>query len=164
MSVTLYRGFKYRGTIHELLQTVEDFRPWIHAQAQDQLNRFLGSNGPKFTDWLDMRTELKRTGMRNSLVDTDFQIVVFPRMKGWIGIVYTEHEAWFQKWLSLPKVSEYGYWNNTDAPENVSDRAWRQRRHDWGRALLSKEPGIPAMHGLTIDVSDPFGPSPNTQF
>lgn len=160
MSTKIYTGFKFRGTIHELLDTIETFRPWIAARAQEQLGRFLVPGQVKMTDWLDMRRQMKRTGERNPLVDTDFQICVFPRLKGWIGIVYTEHDAWFREWLSLPKVSEYWYWDNSDAPKGMPARAWRQRRHDWERALLNKGHGVPAMHGLTIDVSDPLGPMP----
>jgi len=36
-----------------------------------------------------------------------------------------------------PYVEEYGYWNNTDQPEHVTDRQWRARRDTWEKICLS---------------------------
>jgi len=30
-----------------------------------------------------------------------------------------------------PYVEEYGYWNNTDRPENLTNRQWETRRKNW---------------------------------
>ena len=32
-------------------------------------------------------------------------------------------------------IQRYSYWNNTDRPDNVSPREWKQREKDWDRAL-----------------------------
>jgi hypothetical protein len=34
-----------------------------------------------------------------------------------------------------PALEEYGYWNNTDRPDHVSDRAWSRRAKTWGAML-----------------------------
>lgn len=34
-------------------------------------------------------------------------------------------------------VEEYAYWNNTDAPEDISEKDWETRREDWYKACLN---------------------------
>jgi hypothetical protein len=34
-----------------------------------------------------------------------------------------------------PEVTEYGYWDNTDQPEDVTDEEWEERRVTWDRCL-----------------------------
>lgn len=53
---------------------------------------------------------------------------------------------------NLKNVQEYGYWNNTDAPEGMSDFQWNTRSDDWDKVLLN-EGGIPAEVGLTQVVA-----------
>lgn len=43
--------------------------------------------------------------------------------------------------------SEYGYWNNTDPLEDVSDKDWKQRSKDWELAI--GEDYLPSNHGLS---------------
>jgi hypothetical protein len=41
----------------------------------------------------------------------------------------------------LPKLPsflrEYSYWNNTDAPEGISQRRWSERKRTWNRVAIS---------------------------
>ncbi len=37
--------------------------------------------------------------------------------------------------IDLPDVEEYGYWNNTDRPEEISAQAWRARYAVWNKAF-----------------------------
>ena len=38
-------------------------------------------------------------------------------------------------WPSLPGVEEYGYWNNTDGPREISEEDWDERGDVWERVL-----------------------------
>lgn len=38
-----------------------------------------------------------------------------------------------QTWC--PQIESYGYWDNTDRPDEITARAWRQRRDDWKKAV-----------------------------
>jgi len=106
--------------------------------------------------WWELRREIKKTGLRNTVVDTDFQLVVFPYEDKFLGIVYTERGEWFEKFLKMPGVSEYGYWDNTDPLEDVTEEEWEARREAWDTVLPGI--GIPSMNGFTIDIHDPYGP------
>jgi hypothetical protein len=48
-------------------------------------------------------------------------------------------------------LSYYGYWNNTDKPDDLSDEDWDKRENDWDKAL-SKGHGIPNKCGMGIDL------------
>jgi hypothetical protein len=158
MSTKIYYGFRFQGDIHQFLETVEFFRPWIKRQGKKLLEEFM-ARGPKFSDWLDDRRDVAHKGLRNPLVDTDFKLTVFPRRDGFVyGIAYHDHPAWFERWLKVPGVTEYGYWNNTDEPEGMSAEEWEARKKKWDE--LIPPPHVPAMFGLSIDVSDPMGPMP----
>lgn len=48
-------------------------------------------------------------------------------------------------------IEEYGYWNNTDKPDNISEEAWIKRSDDWNNALT--DIGVASQHGLcTTDI------------
>jgi hypothetical protein len=181
MSTKIYYGFQVATSDPKvILNLVQEYREkyWV-SDARGKKVLFLSSVVAGATDpdkkfmseefgyemnayslaenmWNKMRSELMRTGLRNHAVDTDFQIVVFPYQDKFLGIVYTENGKWFKQWLSMPGVSEYGYWNNTDQPDNISDEEWEVRSEVWDEVL--GDLGIPSMVGFTIDIHDPFGP------
>ena len=43
-------------------------------------------------------------------------------------------------------IEEYGYWNNTDKPEGITDEDWVKRESDWNKALPGM--GVTARCGL----------------
>lgn len=56
--------------------------------------------------------------------------------RGLYFYAYPYGESWTRERIQFPKwVEEYGYWNNTDKPGNLSDRQWDARRRNWDRAL-----------------------------
>ena len=50
------------------------------------------------------------------------------------------------EFVAAYKIEEYGYWNNADPPENISDIEWEKREKDWNKALPGL--GISARCGL----------------
>jgi hypothetical protein len=47
-------------------------------------------------------------------------------------------------------VESYGYWDNTDKPNSISDREWNRRKRAWAPAC---EPSY-ANHKFMLDVFD----------
>lgn len=70
---------------------------------------------------------------------------------------FCDQRGWGEAWLSQPGVEEYHYQNQTDQPEELTNRQWNARRDAWDKALGDR--AVPAMAGFTINVSDPFGPN-----
>lgn len=56
---------------------------------------------------------------------------------------------------ALPRVEDFRYWDNTDAPDDVSEWEWEKRRSTWDSIHASK-------HGLAraiYHVLDPYFPT-----
>ncbi|XBH22967.1 hypothetical protein V5R04_07080 [Jonesiaceae bacterium BS-20] len=51
----------------------------------------------------------------------------------YLMMVYTETPELMQAFRDHPQVSEYGYWDNTDPLETVTDEEWAQRKKAWMR-------------------------------
>lgn len=167
MSAKIYQGFQVAtDSCAQLLQIVENFRPWVLDQGQALLDRFAEAmlkDNPEKTQldvwnaWLELRHETLNEGLRLPALDTDFELVFFPDGDRFLGIAFVDHRTWFEEWLKQPGVSEYGYWDNTDPLEDVSPQEWAQRGESWERVLGYR---IPSMVGFTISVADPNGPKP----
>lgn len=84
-----------------------------------------------------------------------------------LAITYCEQDELAEAFRGLDEVSEYGYWNNTDQPDDVTDEEWEARRQAWDRSLgwdapaermltfkLRSDPGA----DLDLGTSDPVHP------
>jgi hypothetical protein len=82
---------------------------------------------------LTAQQESERTNERNREVDYSFSICVYPvKNNEFLGLWFTEWESKYTPLIkSKPWYQEYGYWNNTDKPEHLSNREWNKRRKDW---------------------------------
>lgn len=52
------------------------------------------------------------------------------------------------------QFEEYGYWNNSDQPDNISEEEWEQREEDWNEALRGI--GIPLINGFSKKIVEVF--------
>jgi len=53
-----------------------------------------------------------------------------------LGYVFTNNEQmYYDNLLKLPFIEEFGYWNNTDQPEELTDTQWNDRRSAWTTVL-----------------------------
>lgn len=109
---------------------------------------------------------LRKREYLQELLNDDFNanLIVFwdDVHKHWFGIYFgyseirkiLENEEW---------VSDYCYFDNTDQPEGVSVEEWKERRNTWDRVLLNTENGIPAEHGMNIQLRPCYLPLPTKQ-
>lgn len=49
-----------------------------------------------------------------------------------LALVYSESKDYLSALLDKGVVEEYGYWDNSDRAEDISEEEWSQRRKDWG--------------------------------
>jgi len=92
--------------------------------------------------------EIKMKGLRNPSCDFDCQVSIIPIENKILALLYTERQEFTQIWENLEQVSEYGYWNNVDPLESVTDEQWDRRKIDWDLAMPS---GVPAKTCLSFD-------------
>lgn len=172
MSTKIYQGFLL-GTdnLHTVLDMVRDFRKgywekeahevWLkfaHLSLAEYKMQDAEAKSDVFKLWHHRRQDIKRTGRRDAVVDTDMQIVLFPYRDGqMLGIVYAERSSWFRQWCTLPGVREYWYWNNSDEPEGMTQKEWDTRREAWDEVLTGDDKtGVPSLEGFTIDIHDSY--------
>lgn len=164
MSTRIYQGFRMETeSLTEVLNRVESFRPWVTTQAEATMDQFIQAvegtgmtAGAAYKEWLDRRRELQLRQHRDPFVDTEFSVWIRPVPGAMLGIVYTEHKAWFEAWCAQAGVREYGYWDNADPPEDMSEEEWTARAQAW--AFMLVEPV--SMQGFAIEVVSPNGPRP----
>lgn len=66
---------------------------------------------------------------------------------------YSDKSGWIDE--ASDKIEFYGYWNNTDPDEDVTEEQWERRRTDWEEALL-KNSGVPQEEGLIVTLAKEY--------
>jgi hypothetical protein len=94
--------------------------------------------------------KMKRTNLRDPEIDTGFKVAILPtrriskskhsRLGKIFAIIYVDNMEFEELWNKQSWVKPYGYWDNTDKPDDVSNKAWRQRCRDWEKALDDWKP------------------------
>lgn len=98
----------------------------------------------------DRRGEVSRTQRRDPVVDTDASIVVIPTKNGeLLAIPFINMRGIEDLFLKHIEHEDYGYWNNSDQPDGVSDESWDQRRKAWEEAMPTD---IPSESGFTFTL------------
>ena len=82
--------------------------------------------------------------------DYDVNVCIFPLEDKMLAIYYAHNDELYNILIENPAFSDYGYWNNTDKPNHLTDEEWEQRRIDWDNAMPGC--GIPRVAGITLDV------------
>lgn len=163
MSTKIYQACKLNtSNFKKILEMCNAFKPWLTAAAEKKMDDFIkmcDDNGKKgFNLWFELRADQKKTGQSMPLVDTDFSLSFIPYSRNTtLAIIYTDNNAWYNEWLAQPGVSEYGYWNNTDMPDEMTRREWNQRRRVWNKALNYN---AVCTQAFSIDLMEPTGPHP----
>lgn len=94
--------------------------------------------------------EIKRTQYRDPEIDIECNILFIPYRSHLYGILYCDQEKWKSLWLSLPFISDFHFQNQTDPPEKVSDRDWKERSRVWNSIFNSCS--VPAYLGFNREI------------
>lgn len=107
---------------------------------------------------VDAHFEIKRTGHRNPMFDNSSEIWLFPNYKDdkVYAIINSEFRGATDLLDAQRWIKDYGYWNNTDQPEGISNAAWEQRRRVWDRLLPGA--GTPSERCLTLELTPLYPP------
>lgn len=89
----------------------------------------------------------------------DLNIILYPQkftVDNKSFFIFTAHmPSSAEKWMSEKyknKIKEFGYWDNTDRPEEVTSKEWTIRKKCWQKALLNSS-GIPMQEGMNINLA-----------
>ncbi|MBS1722757.1 MAG: hypothetical protein JSS66_07125 [Armatimonadetes bacterium] len=79
--------------------------------------------------------------IRDPEQDWDFALCFVPAgEQRWLAIPFTEKESMLAVLRNKPWYRPYGYWNNTDQLEGVSEEEWDMRAKEWEAVMPSFRP------------------------
>lgn len=94
------------------------------------------------TGRLQEEQEKCRGGFRREpLIDCDVELGLYmlPKSGKMVGIVHEERVGALEYLLTVPDITEFAYFNNTDRPDELSAREWSRRARIWTQVLRDKE-------------------------
>jgi len=155
MSIKIYNGWRFKGTMPELMQAIQPLKAECFDNAVANLLRIF-ERQPEDSLWA-YQTRLMKDGGKEQLkidIGTDATLVVYP-----LGVdvqllqVFMGHrgnDPIFDKFAESDERFEfYGYWDNTDPDEETTEEEWSKRKEDWEKILLGEGlSGIPKKEGL----------------
>lgn len=180
MSTKIFTGFRFKQrNIREIHQDLVYLGKVVRQRTQGQINLLIHRCAVSVFDhrsvkkvapfdahpegspmssarWWFMKSvrEIRRTNLRDPLVDFDFEVVVFPLRTKFLGTYYCEQEDLVDLLSSQDWFEPYYYFDNADRPEEVTKKEWDQRRRDWDKALAYGD--VPANVGFCLKLSDPL--------
>lgn len=170
MSIKVYRGFKFTDdSIHTVFSRLQEFRKRVHELAIDAEGEYLANrivrsidsdacNGREPSNYIsaaikEMREEQQKSaasGGRHPLTDFEFRVMLLPYNGELYGMVFTEHQEWYNEFLSSDWVADYWY-ASVERPVNVTQDEWETRESTW-RGIM--EPTfVPSQCGFEMDLS-----------
>lgn len=177
MSTKIYNGYKLEGvnSIGEVQALLDGFQAKCVIIAEQEAKRMivkeavslhdeailrmesalrkLGKDEPTFKncicnvvlDFQKRASDIRRTNSRDPDVDWSCEVAV---LKFGMAMLFTENEAMTKAWEALPRVKPFPYWNNTDKPDDLTNKEWSQRGKQWDMALGGDGNSTPAESGL----------------
>lgn len=145
-----------REALHDALrkQSVEDnaraMRALLIRNTQDTSSQQKSQPNGTFVDYM---THLFINQKDDDAFDLSFMLFEVPGKDYWLGDPIGRHSWLASKVVDVKEIEgvrEWGYWNNTDQPEDVTDEEWDVRRQDWD--VVGFGPVVD--YGLSIRISD----------
>jgi hypothetical protein len=124
---------------------------------------------PKVTEWErplnemgNLETEYviranSRCMERGVPLALDCSMVVFYYRKKFYAQFFGFDYWWagtFKELRKTRKIKDWHYQNQTDKPDNVSDKAWEERENVWEGIFKEQESDTPAQCGFTVNFID----------
>ena len=83
-----------------------------------------------------------------SSVDFGYEVVLLPNGRGLgvepLALLFSERggNAYRAALIEADVLREYGYWDNVDEPDDVTDAEWRQRGRAWSQLDVPRDDGL----------------------
>ena len=155
VSTKIYNGYVAKKTeIGYFLNTIVSLRNEVDNLAVDLMSKEIKNQIEKgfSEDWRSalkvMKEELKETereGIRNPCSDFTLELSVLPLDGNLYILIFTESEKLKQFIVDKLKLEYFGYWNNSDPIDGMTDREWEERGKLWHEAMPD---GCPAHYGF----------------
>ncbi|VTU42622.1 MULTISPECIES: hypothetical protein [unclassified Variovorax] len=177
MSTKVYTGFRMTAKhFPEVLSSLGRASAQLADLAERQQNQFLALRAASFVDAVALgkasagagagqspleaaqaelearQAAIRRTNRRDPAVDFEAKFVLWHcrRQDSYLGLLQSELPGALNRVLGLGVARAYGYWNNTDKPDDVSVLQWSKRRLAWDECLDGR-----SGPSFTVEVPEP---------
>ncbi|MBC9705977.1 MAG: hypothetical protein H9W81_13595 [Enterococcus sp.] len=149
MSTKLYDGilistediFEFTAKLHQ--RAYEVFTEQAKKLAMEEITTIFDKGGDDtdrplyFVAEEKWRAEQAKMSRTHTFEDPlRFSLVMGKASTGKIlGYPYYSQPEYFTALLDMDEVTPYGYWNNTDAEEGVTEEEWKNRCREWDSVL-----------------------------
>ena len=120
------------------------------------LDKKVGKHSVSFFDFVLSTMRLIKEAEKSSYRDTVYDFECFVdiysiRNDFHLAYIFGEKDFYLKTWKEMHNVIDYGYWNNSDPPEDVSDNEWEERKNNWNQ-YLDSPPSLrmPILNGITL--------------
>lgn len=150
MSTKIYNARRFRvkhlGRFHQdLYQYRKQRLPVSRQQAVEILNQIVCTPEKEWFNRFDEYVEEVHKKNQDSRfyaltgLNPQMDLGVWVHTDGWVYVNPFGSDAEIRlilEWMDeLGYVEEYGYWNNCDQPDHISDRRWERRRKKWDEII-----------------------------
>lgn len=110
-----------------------------------------------YTDHLDSQDKLGPTRRGHDPHRCELSIGLDPGTGRHGVLLYADSSTMTDAFEALAGVEAYGYWNNTDRPDDVTPAQWQARSDFWDRLLPDHRPPAGAMLSWTLRGAHDIG-------
>ena len=145
MSTKIYNGIKFKtNNIYELLTQLKSIKPNIHNSfLKNFLYVFISEHfitnskiPEKYAIWHALTSEkIEKNISFHSNYYRKFSIIIIPRSNGELYGLYFGSDKYINLLYSNDIAVEYGYYNNSDQPDDITEEDWDTRRDVWDEIL-----------------------------
>lgn len=180
MSVKIYSGYKLpKFTVDELHSFTMSARKIISPLAIELHNKALAQIAIEMIDhqflrkkyfnidfqfndkesvynnlyylWEAIKTKQQK-GLRTPGFDFHASFTIHPLPDKILCIFYSESRELEYKFAQLNNIEYYGYWDNTDKPNEITNEQWEQREKNWEIFLNNFK--APSMNGMIAELTN----------
>lgn len=169
MSTKIFNGYLHPASdLETVFQSFHAKRPQIAEIAADIIARFYARGVARQIDnivktdvphrpdlvklmmeLMDRQKRMRAEKTRDTEIDVESSVVVIPSDDKVLVLVYAERTE--IETIITDDLIPYFYWNNSEAPEDVTPEEWAQRERDWHTALARDPVSRPGGCGFTIE-------------
>jgi len=171
MSITIYDGMRSEsGSAFEVARQARSvLEPLFFAKAKNLVEVLESRGGDSPEDVFSLKEplgktydaehavfaaieQLKRSTVHTlSRADIGYELTLIPSYSddSVLALIQSEDKSYGEALLKSGVFQDFGYWDNSDVPEEETAETWEERRRVWG--WLTKEDRAPVSVGLSIN-------------
>lgn len=179
MSTKAYSGFRMKQrTFPAVLEALQKSLSVLTAHSEERKARFLARRAAELIDhfhvgiqrgmkvknlshgalvearqeMMERQRAIRADMRRDPEVDFDIKLTLWYSKKtnAYIGHIDAESSKALDLFLHTGVAGEFGYWNNTDRPDNLNERQWKKRADVWRE--ITRPDALPA---CAVSVPEP---------